>query len=1069
MSKELEEKIISIINGDINKNVIETLSIEERIFLIENYFDNFLCRNIINLFIDNKIVLLDYDNSVELLNRNLENDIFPIEFCPELLTLMTLTDEIVFDIFTRIDEEDVLKYVKNKETLKKYIENSNLPVFRKINLILFLPDDMKIDFIKDRKYRHEVYRIVISLKDIELQKKYLSYVTPYERAYVISKIKDEKFKVDQIKLLTKDKGEIIASLSSDAEKQYLLFKYKLVLTSHDISVILSSFKDEKYIRNNVHLINTDEIRYNLFTTKKVPKDIRDNCLINIKSEEYLFYCLGHFDLFDRELLSKIDRKVILKFLKSRREVIENISTDFLYYIEDFSFLEEVLPHTQFSEEYNDDLKFLFQKVAIIYRLNLNHLIEIAKITGCRILNSLESKNIQAIINLEDDYFRKFLLIIDKENLKFDISVHTSVLTSFLQRQFRVKNPDMINVFINTIHNIEDNNIKEAIVIIKEVASIIDLKKYNMSLDYLIMGLINKNENIIRIYNEMTNEYIKLKRNEYVNNNMEDALKKSAELEYDKNDLVRYIVKTLSIEQIIRELNEWEYEDEKQRELIGNEELIRKILNFKKNPKSFSEIPNEIKDNIKTLNEMIVYAYSNSYKCPSINGVKYHCTYENDPVTQLVSIIQEIDPKILMEILMDGEILEDLLSYLKKYKLLGWGKRFEAIEPDCDIATDSYIIAAIINCYSTMRKIRNEKMKKGEKISLTTELDIASCFESSANIYTILLGEEDFSFIRRNPKPNSSPSNKFERINKAMSYLKPMHERKFISVPTIDKSITLSNGKTLGIILGNTSDPINLTYGERTGTCMRIGGAGGSLFEFCLLNTNGFHISFNEGDKLISRVSGFRNGNTVFLNQLRYSLDSKYSNADLIEACKQVAKMLIELTKDSEFPIQNVVISPSYCFTGHKTKDLRVDVKSGMPKFYSDVGSKAVVLASSDESGLAPVKLGPDSHELYPVLRGKVKKEIGIKASTAAKRIEALDKIYSGMLPEDIDIREIDCALCYYGEDWYVGLDSNHNIITYIMENSNNKEIAKLEVEKYKNMIEIYLKSNSLEFEEVKKK
>ena len=33
--------------------------------------------------------------------------------------------------------------------------------------------------------------------------------------------------------------------------------------------------------------------------------------------------------------------------------------------------------------------------------------------------------------------------------------------------------------------------------------------------------------------------------------------------------------------------------------------------------------------------------------------------------------------------------------------------------------------------------------------------------------------------------------------------------------------------------------MNLTYGERTGACMRIGGAGKSLYNFCLKDENGF--------------------------------------------------------------------------------------------------------------------------------------------------------------------------------------------------------------------------------------
>ena len=113
-----------------------------------------------------------------------------------------------------------------------------------------------------------------------------------------------------------------------------------------------------------------------------------------------------------------------------------------------------------------------------------------------------------------------------------------------------------------------------------------------------------------------------------------------------------------------------------------------------------------------------------------------------------------------------------------------------------------------------------------------------------------------------------------------------------------------------VVVGNFTHPSNLTHGERTGACMRIGGAGKSLFDFCLEDDNGFHIRFvnPKTGKFVSRVSGFRNGNTVFLNELRFSEDSEYTNKDVVEACKLIARELIEVSKESELPIDNVVVT-----------------------------------------------------------------------------------------------------------------------------------------------------------------
>ena len=112
-------------------------------------------------------------------------------------------------------------------------------------------------------------------------------------------------------------------------------------------------------------------------------------------------------------------------------------------------------------------------------------------------------------------------------------------------------------------------------------------------------------------------------------------------------------------------------------------------------------------------------------------------------------------------------------------------------------------------------------------------------------------------------------------------------------------------------MGNFTSPINLTHGERTGACMRIGSNADSLYHFCLEDENGFHITFKDPKtgKYISRVSGFRNGNTVFLNELRCSLKpNKYSDADLEAFCQKTAEMLITKSKESGYPIDNVWVS-----------------------------------------------------------------------------------------------------------------------------------------------------------------
>ena len=85
------------------------------------------------------------------------------------------------------------------------------------------------------------------------------------------------------------------------------------------------------------------------------------------------------------------------------------------------------------------------------------------------------------------------------------------------------------------------------------------------------------------------------------------------------------------------------------------------------------------------------------------------------------------------------------------------------------------------------------------------------------------------------------------------------------------------------------------------------------------------------------------------------------------------------------------------------------------------------------------------------------------ARNAIKHIETLDQLYDGLELDDINIREIDSIYCIYGEDWYISLDSNFEISSYIMKNSKNKAKAMEEINKYMKAVLEY--KNSIQVEE----
>ena len=110
-----------------------------------------------------------------------------------------------------------------------------------------------------------------------------------------------------------------------------------------------------------------------------------------------------------------------------------------------------------------------------------------------------------------------------------------------------------------------------------------------------------------------------------------------------------------------------------------------------------------------------------------------------------------------------------------------------------------------------------------------------------------------------------------------------YNRKDITIKPIDRIIRINDNNVI-VNLGNFTNPIGLTYGERNNTCMRIGGQADSLLNFGIDNINGFHCRLIDSDtfEFVSGFSGFRNGNSVYFNMVRKSMCEKYSDGDIVD-------------------------------------------------------------------------------------------------------------------------------------------------------------------------------------------
>ncbi len=519
------------------------------------------------------------------------------------------------------------------------------------------------------------------------------------------------------------------------------------------------------------------------------------------------------------------------------------------------------------------------------------------------------------------------------------------------------------------------------------------------------------------------------------------------------------------------------------------ETYIKIIDFL--GKRVTSLTKEESKQIKNLKKTLLEGYFSTINATDLpEEVR---PYYEDRISYLIREIgsQDIDKiniGVVLKIIKDDEIYNCLIKLIKKYKIFEWGKIFKRVIDEMGICEDEPDMYMFINCFlrifadekkrllqkraeeidkeiTELEKQKNgtndaeinEKIEKLKKLAASSEIDVdmraltiikqAIKYTTNASIYKLLFGKEDYELIRDNPPGNSAfisgltihqlAMKRFERNRELLLKALAIEE---ITIPSFIKDY--GEEKPLQVIVGCKADPRNLTMGERTGACMRAYGVGNNLFEFAVADPRGFNITFidPETGEFVSRITGFRNGNTVFLNQLRNSCKpNKYNNNHLVEVLKEVAKDIIDKGKDKTPPIDNVVADPSYCLAGRSTRNIGVD-RDDFAYFngWLDVNRNAVVLATTGKKVELDQPNQPQPTFKCCRLKPRVflKEKITETEKILIQRVDAIKSIRENSNdPEyyrtiDFDEKLMNSELVYaiIGQDFYVAIDSNLNLI-----------------------------------------
>lgn len=915
-------------------------------------------------------------------------------------------------LYEKIDNDfDVYLFVSSFYTLKEAMSLlDNIETYtstKKVAIISKLPtDELKIKYL-DKLSDEEKEAVIIGFNDDKLKIQYLDGMDDYSKLSIINSFTSGELKVQYLDKIDSDyyKLEVIEGLSDDKLKIQCVDKLD---SSYDRICVIKRLSDDKL---KVQFLN--RIRYH---------NGQIDIISSIKSEDLIL-----------SSLEQIEEPLIEQYKKIKNDCNINLSAQLSMFMSN-------------------------------------------------------NKNFYLII-YDKEACDKFIALFNSSTASLNKTYIDSVLETILSKEFSQNKSDVWEVFSRIKGMSErgevENITQELFDILKysqntknlvgrELGQFItDFKNDKNFLTNFIIELIDKNpqirQNALDRLKKVTSQYINLQMEDYKIGRKsqiftDNLLKINRKVE--RNYLLKYITEHYDTNTLSSLIGRF-YPEKLSLDYFSNGITLKDVLEWKtKDPKN---APKEIKLCFKELNKILIQLYEEHYdelfsmlKAPE-SEIKYDEKLEINNSIVLSNILSEYNLEEFFALCSpkNSKKYKVIMDLIEKYHLIGLDDNFNSLLADTGIAKfdSKKFVEDILMIAGALEKRKKE-------VNLIDILNV--CDNLNKNLAN-LLGEDNLRLLITNPIPNSASMTKNERLIQIPEYIKAMYERRKINVPTLNEEISLNDGKKISINIGNLTNPINLTYGERTGACMRIGGVGSKLFDFCIKNNAGFHINFssNEG-KFVSRVSGFRVGNTVFLNELRNSVLDEYTDEDVRLACQKAANKMIELSKDSESPIENVVIANQYVFGNsipsvHFNVEFSKDGTKAPGYFDVNPGNCVLVATSNNDNTREYVPFKDTEMPEYLVLRDKVKYiSNSAEINAAISKVKMVNNILQDEDYNDVVDETTEYACAYVGEDFYVAVDKLGNVKTYIMPNTKDKERAKIEMEEALNRLKGQAKSVQME-------
>ena len=423
----------------------------------------------------------------EIIDENTKT-MFEEERAEEYISLAS--DETLLECISKMKEEHPTDYIYSLKTDEARLKALNMRTVKKnkyhINAVIgsFDDDNLKLKYISLVE-KDDIGYIISSIKDEKLRNQLIDKY-PANSSTIISEMKNEDMRIYYYekyfrKLDEYGKKKIFATFSEENKIKYLNRYWKSLTLEEKLDHLTILKNDEEVLKKVSELSDYEKIQL-LERIREQPNDLTNQIesMITYKNNKRLMKLIKKEGI--EHVVNKLNVEKLFKGVSDRQKI------KFVEYLDDseaililatmkkFKSAEKRINHFDYLPHYKESYDALIIRYAKEYKLNPEHLIQIVKLSGLEILKNIRNENIQQLVNLDEESFKKMMGLFDVEKHKMDANTLNDNINIYLQRAFKLQNPDIINISSHIRLAIQNGEREEVLSLMDKIVNEYDISK-----------------------------------------------------------------------------------------------------------------------------------------------------------------------------------------------------------------------------------------------------------------------------------------------------------------------------------------------------------------------------------------------------------------------------------------------------------------------------------------------------------------------------------------------------------------------------------------------------------------